>query len=312
MTLASQKKQHQKLASPFRSPLVQKTNTGNVGNSRVDATTESTCIYSSDGERPKTPVHGPVRNHPVTVPRAKTAANTPKRGIFSSAKASSPFKSPLMSSTISTLSQVNNSRKIQELERKVQLLKRAIKIKKDNDEEKLEKLTEKWRNAGQEAAWELWSIVRENDDGSDVPYPGTNTKSAESSSLKGWGWASGEGNKLSSGSSWGWDEPSNGASEEQEDDSEFPSPTKLENELFRSLKKPFTPRSTMLPPTPRGAYFERQMDSATDLTESGEDEGNEDGPPKPSKSLGTMLHQLGIAHHTLGWNEEEGDFLNPT
>ena len=68
----------------------------------------------------------------------------------------------------------------------------------------------------------------------------------------------------------------------------------------------------MLPPTPRGAYFERQMDSATDLTESGEDEGNEDGPPKPSKSLGTMLHQLGIAHHTLGWNEEEGDFLNPT
>ena len=97
MTLASEKKHHQKLASPFRSPLVQKTNTGNVGNSRVDATTESTCIYSSDGERPKTPVHGPVRNHPVTVPRAKTAANTPKRGIFSSAKASSPFKSPLMS-----------------------------------------------------------------------------------------------------------------------------------------------------------------------------------------------------------------------
>jgi hypothetical protein len=47
------------------------------------------------------------------------------------------------------------------LERKVAILRRAVKIKRDGDEDHLKRLTKKWRDAGRDAAYELWSIVRD-------------------------------------------------------------------------------------------------------------------------------------------------------
>lgn len=307
MTLASRKRQHQKLASPFRSPLLQKTNSVNIEIKQVVPAENLKHADPSDDERPKTPLRIQRHDPPTTLPRAIASTSTPTKRIFSSAKASSQFKSPLMSSTISTLSQVNNSRKIQELERKVQLLKRAIKIKKENDEEKLAELTTKWKNAGREAAWELWSFVRDNEDSSEAPYPGTNTKSSDSSFSRSWGWADSGNSPGSSG--WGWDEPHTETSIELEDGSGFESPIKLETDLYKSSRKLLVPRSANIRPTSRGVYFERRQDNSDCYPDREEEDSQERDDPKPSKSPGTMLHQLGISHHTLGWNEEEGDFL---
>lgn len=72
---------------------------------------------------------------------------------------------------------------IQALERKVTTLKRAIKIKRDEDEEKLATLAKKWREAGREAAYELWDIVREL-----VPNSTDAPASGSDSWRSGWGW----------------------------------------------------------------------------------------------------------------------------
>jgi hypothetical protein len=47
------------------------------------------------------------------------------------------------------------------LERKLTTLRRAVKIKRDGDEGNLKRLAKKWRDAGREAAYELWGIVRD-------------------------------------------------------------------------------------------------------------------------------------------------------
>lgn len=72
---------------------------------------------------------------------------------------------------------------IQTLERKVTALKRALKIKRDGDEEKLASLATKWREAGREAAYELWDIVREL-----VPSAAEAATPANDSWRSGWGW----------------------------------------------------------------------------------------------------------------------------
>ncbi|KAH8113357.1 hypothetical protein DFH11DRAFT_1601556 [Phellopilus nigrolimitatus] len=344
MTLASQKKQHQKLSTPFRSPLLSKSNLGNVGTpdrSRAKPSRPSPISSSprrnSDEERPSTPLKAIDRSLPATLPRSRPLKAGPSKGLWaSSAKATSQFKSPIMSSFASssfTPSRVNSSRTTQKLEREVQLLKRAIKITRDNDEEKLKQLVKKWKEAGREAAWELWQIVRDNDESSDAPYPGTNSKSSGGMFSGSWGWAdsssekrSGIGNGSNGRDNWGWDAPLEAKKHEDndDDDSELESPSKLENKLYQSLsKKPVVPRSSMLPPTPRGAYYEQQRvetdqevyphdDCGSGEGKEEEDKEDQDSskPLNPSKSLGTMLLQIGIAHETLGWVEDEGDFVD--
>ena len=59
------------------------------------------------------------------------------------------------------------------------LLRRAVKIKRDGDESHLERLAVKWRDAAREAAYELWSIVR------DVSTEGSEVRG---NSRSGWGW----------------------------------------------------------------------------------------------------------------------------
>jgi hypothetical protein len=67
-----------------------------------------------------------------------------------------------------------------DLERKLTLLRRAIKIKRDGDEGHLERLAKKWRDAGREAAYELWGIVRDlGTEGGEMRGKGNEN---------GWGW----------------------------------------------------------------------------------------------------------------------------
>ncbi|KAL5527293.1 hypothetical protein ACEPAG_6084 [Sanghuangporus baumii] len=316
MTLASQRRQHKKLASPFRSPLLSKSNTRststpNVGpsDSKISPPISSTSGFDGDTGRPSTPVS--------KLPRLGSTIACPRTPLSSSAKAKTPFKSPLVASlpTTDTSYQMSNSRTVQDLERKIQLLKRAIKIKEEGDEEKLERLVKKWRAVGREAAWEFWRIVRDNEESSEALYPGTHSKS-QGPSLGGWGWAGTSGSNHLSG--WGWDEPNQDQIRGEDFDSdELESPTKVERELFDALRKePTVPRTTMLPPTARGAYYEQR-----DISTAFNGENKETGPhgeesqgefevPSQAKTLGSMLHQLGIAHETLGWVEDEGDFVD--
>jgi hypothetical protein len=66
------------------------------------------------------------------------------------------------------------------LERKLTILRRAAKIKRDGDEAHLERLAKKWRDTGREAAYELWGIVRDmSTDGGEMRGNGNDN---------GWGW----------------------------------------------------------------------------------------------------------------------------
>ena len=101
------------------------------------------------------------------------------------------------------------------LERKLTILRRAIKIKRDDDESHLDRLARKWQDAGREAAYELWGIVRDlSTDGGEVR---SNT----------------------SGSGWGWDDqsergtPGEGSSTTEEGAHE----EKQENSLGMMLRK---------------------------------------------------------------------------
>lgn len=308
MTLISRDKQRQKLASPFRSPLLVRRDPSNL------RTTEDAINRPVDFDRPSTPSREETKPQPSTLPRARplTKFHSPLKNSMASTKASTQFKSPLMSSTSTKApSRVNSSRQILDLERKLQLLKRAVKIKKDTDDDKLEKIVQKWKQVGREASWDLWQIVRENDEaGATCPNSSSAPSSAISSS---WGWA-GSSSVNNSRDSWGWDAVSDNK-ETADGHCEFESPIKLERELYASLSKPITvQRKSMLPPTPRGAYFEQQVENQHEQLEEVEPREeaqleNSDNPNN-TKSLGTMLHQLGIAHETLGWSEEEGDFVD--
>ena len=66
------------------------------------------------------------------------------------------------------------------LERKLTTLRRAVKIKRDGDEAHLKRLAKKWRDAGREAAYELWGLVRDlSTDGGEM---------RDNGDVNGWGW----------------------------------------------------------------------------------------------------------------------------
>lgn len=333
--MASQKLQHKILATPFRSPLITKSITDN-SNAAVKIESEDINLLPSLKARGKgkesmysTPLRPDSKQHTRSRPPSLAQSPAVSKKLFASSKAASPFKSPFIIPTSTSSTPVrpqSSAPNIKVLERKLQLLKRATKIKQDEDEEKLTGLVKKWRTAGREVAWEVWQIVKEQgqEDGGGW---GAETKSKKAVPIsESWGWND-PAKKTSADSgmrdSWGWDDGSrsrDAAGGDEEDLSTWtpPSPRELEKELYRSLrKKPAVERKTMLPPTPRGAYYEHQTGSSRrniriEDTEDQEDADEEEGAEEEKKqdTLGTMLLRLGIARETLGWDEEEGDFVD--
>ncbi|KAH9007043.1 hypothetical protein EDB86DRAFT_42522 [Lactarius hatsudake] len=166
-TLASQKLSRKKLAAPFRSPLA------------VKSTTVKIVTPVSWGEVPREQV--------VKEPQTKCKAEPnpvcliAQKTLVRSSRAAAQFRSPLVK-TIEhgTRPLVLPSQATMALERKLTFLRRAVKIKRDGDESHLERLAVKWRDAAREAAYELWSIVRD-----------LSTEEGEvrsNSSDAGWGW----------------------------------------------------------------------------------------------------------------------------
>jgi hypothetical protein len=139
------------------------------------------------------------------------------------------------------------------LERELQLLKRAIKIKAEREREReqgkegLEQLADKWVMAGREAAWECWGLLKGE---------------VEAKSGQKWGWGE-ESNKDGMKGGWGWEGQEGQSKREDEDDGR----------------------------------------------ERGDHGGGEEEERKDD-DVGTMLRHLRIDPATLGWDEDEGDFVD--
>lgn len=143
------------------------------------------ALSSGHGINTGSPPHKsePGSRSPANVNRTMTK-------LALASRAASQFKSPFGgSSNPQPRTIILPTAKIQSLERQVTALRRAVKIKRDGDEEKLKELTWKWTEVGREAAYELWGIVRDfaqEDVGADKQKTGE----------WGWGWDEKESGKV--------------------------------------------------------------------------------------------------------------------
>jgi hypothetical protein len=183
--------------------------------------------------------------HSTSTPRKPGVSGTPLKKDYTP-RAASQFKSPFKrtvsgtsSAPTAAFSSTRLTPAVQSLEAKVQLLKRAVKIKdaeESGTQKPLEELVVKWRTAGREIAQEVWNIVKDTKTNDDA-------------------WSS---NQRGMQSGWAWDE---GAGEDG---------------------------------------LQKGVEMGIDETEEQE---------KPEDNIGTMLRQLRIDPATLGWDDEEGDFV---
>jgi hypothetical protein len=153
-TLASQKLSRKKLAAPFRSPLQTKTTSTQPTMPALLGKDMQEQIARVPGEK--------YQIKPKSAQEAPTGASKATKSLARSSRAAAQFRSPLVKvSEHTSRPLVLPNQTIMNLERKLTILRRAAKIKRDDDESHLERLAKKWRDAGREAAYELWSIVRD-------------------------------------------------------------------------------------------------------------------------------------------------------
>ncbi|KAJ7276156.1 hypothetical protein B0H12DRAFT_5515 [Mycena haematopus] len=234
-TLASQKLQRKTLVKPFRSPAM-------------------IAPIAPKAFEPAPPRPVPEKN-PASV--EQLARDDLKK--HRTQRAAGQFKSPLPLAVSSIPSAVKQTPTIQALERKVQVLRRAVKVKQGGEEQTLEALVKKWTEAGREVAWEVWALIKDQENGSSED----------------WGKVTSEKRKF--GDSWGWNEDSSSKRVKTESD-------------------------------------DRNWGWETSPTTNTDDHSTEQHiepveTEKPRETLGTMLMRLGIPPSTLGWNEEEQEFV---
>ncbi|KAH7931297.1 hypothetical protein BV22DRAFT_9970 [Leucogyrophana mollusca] len=201
-TLASQKRQYKKLITPFRSPLVPKT--------KEQESTSRSEIAETPGfsvAQPPLPITILTPSPQPSSSTSRTHSVQPPNKTVRTQKAASQFKSPLgdsASASSAALPSIRLTPTVQTLERKLQLLKRAVKVRENGEEEVLAGLVKKWTEAGREVAWEVWDLVK--DSGGDSG--GTNYAAGKKAGFgESWGWDDGGGKKGGNGrdDNWGWD-----------------------------------------------------------------------------------------------------------
>lgn len=271
LTAASQKLQHKKLTTPFRSPILKRP--------KLETPLPPGQLTHTDDHSLTLELGGPkkaAKSESVAEPRPTVVETSDVKKKHRTQRAASQFKSPLSldASSRATSSSVRLTPTIQALERKLQILKRAVKVKHDGDEEALEALVKKWTEAGREVAWEIWELVKDNASSDDGNWGQPKMNAGKRPFEEGWGWDQKSDQKKlfveEKERNWGWDV--------------VPSRKDDESEIEPDENHPST------------SYEEG---------ERCQDEDDE----KKQDTLGTMLMQLGIAPDTLGWNEEEGVFV---
>ncbi|OBZ76311.1 hypothetical protein A0H81_03609 [Grifola frondosa] len=288
-TFASQEKQRKKLAAPFRSPL--------VSDALIDGGVHA--VYAS-GRPLKSKLVGPrdarsSAEPTLLVADQKEATSSVLLSDNLSTKdytmnAAKQFKSPLAAAPSSShnslglFSSVKATPTIQALQGRLQTLKQAIKIKKaggGGEEEQLEELVKKWTDAGREVAWAVWDTVKDLDPGESANISG---KSGWFEDRDNFGDGKKTTKKRGFDEGWGYDEDR--------------SAKKARFDGFES----------------GWGYNEGGKTSEEDNRTNGENvhdgDDQEEEVAHAGHTLGTMLRHLGIAPETLGWDEDEGDFVD--
>ncbi|KIJ70495.1 hypothetical protein HYDPIDRAFT_35872 [Hydnomerulius pinastri MD-312] len=191
-TLASQQRQYKKLIAPFRSPMRSpSTNVPSGAMGDNSTLTSQLAPLSELGESHPEPEQKQAIEQPST-----SSTKIPTASRVRTLRAAAQFKSPIVASgpvSAGSKTTIRLTPTVQMLERKLQLLKRAVKVKENNEEQALSKVSKKWTEAGREVAYEVWDLVK------DV---GRTTEKA--TSLGGsWGW---EGTDTRD-TNWGWETP---------------------------------------------------------------------------------------------------------
>ncbi|EIN10331.1 hypothetical protein PUNSTDRAFT_132423 [Punctularia strigosozonata HHB-11173 SS5] len=185
-------REHKKLIAPFRSPKpVPKKSSDKCKPSMLSPLA---LALGNTGVSPGVSKASSSKQDTSSAPLSAKEAEWQKIKDYTP-RAAAKFKSPLASSA-SASSRLNAAVKftptIQALERKLQVLKRAVKIKEDGEQEKLDQLAAKWRESGRGIAWEVWNLVKDRAEAGDP----SGSKSG------GWGY---DDEKKPFQSNWGWD-----------------------------------------------------------------------------------------------------------
>lgn len=161
-TPAAQRRQHEKLSKPFRPPWLIDAKTGNPS----DFPLSNPDKRSSEAKNRTRSALSDV------VVKSEAGGATKQVGSMKeenhrkhrTARAGAQFKSPLITggSSFQATTPIRLTPTIQMLERHLEILKRAIRIKEDDQEGVLRSLTTKWIEAGREVASEVWMIVKDN------------------------------------------------------------------------------------------------------------------------------------------------------
>jgi hypothetical protein len=199
-----QKLQHKKLSAPFRSPVpktsaplhVLSINDQNAATIDVRSSLhDKSTVRKSANPNESIPSHDNSSVHDTAKPSRKTYTT----------KAAAQFKSPLPNSTQPVASSsVRLTPTIQALERSVQTLKRALKVKRDGEDEILTALTEKWREAGREIAWEMWNLLKDRSMGDGGGDWGGDRLEGKREFQDAWGWDDNDRTKRQKSDSDGW------------------------------------------------------------------------------------------------------------
>lgn len=190
-TLASQHRQFKKLAAPFRPP------------SKLPVVTDEIQTMN-DKEAGLTISATPETNHDK-IDRKESTAHLPpsQHKAQNTSRSITQFKSPLVNRDLPADSRtIRLTPALQALERKLQLLKRAIKVKEEKEEEVLTRLAGKWIEAGREVAYDVWDATKDAGD-----------LGKTTSIRRSYGWESTNDGNMS----WGWDTKPGDASEVSRD-----------------------------------------------------------------------------------------------
>ncbi|KAG5646438.1 hypothetical protein DXG03_003488 [Asterophora parasitica] len=194
-TIAAQKLQHKKLTTPFRSPLMKRPKTNPVLPVGLPPPMPSLSLRTAESATTADETLDPA---PSVLPDLEM---TDSKKRHRTRRASAQFKSPLsFDASAKVASSVRMTPTIQALERRLHLLKRAVKVKHDGEHEMLRALARKWIEAGREVAWEVWDLVKDSASsedqgrGSQSQGKAGNTAFADS-----WGWS-----EKGEERNWGW------------------------------------------------------------------------------------------------------------
>jgi hypothetical protein len=196
-TAAGQKLQEKKLTKPFKCPTI-----------TVPAPKPSSIASTSRDAGVRAEPSGRTSLQP-RLDSFEKAHKGDSKIKHRTARASAQFKLPLAVVPGGQGALSRPTPTVQTLERRLQILKRAVKVTKENEEELLEGLIHKWTEAGREIAYEVWTLVKDtaqNDD-SDRRSGGISGKRKVED---GWGWDEGPDSKKTR-ESWGWDASSSDA-----------------------------------------------------------------------------------------------------